>query len=126
MRKILEHCPACGGRLIVAELRCTRCETQVRGGFAPGELSVLTEEQQTFVKLFLRTRGNLSEMEKNLGISYPTIRNKLDEIIKVLDRAEAAATSGDGERRAILDQVAAGTITAAEALERLHTTKGAA
>ncbi len=128
MRKILEECPACGGPLVVTEVRCARCQTQVRGQFTPGELSALSEEQQTFVKLFLRTRGNLSEMEKTLGISYPTIRNKLDEIAKGLDRAETAArdaASVDAQRQAILEQIRAGTLPAAEGLEQLRKLKGA-
>jgi hypothetical protein len=127
MHKILEQCPACGGPLVITEVRCTRCETQVRGQFTPGEFSTLSEEQQTFVKLFLRARGNLSEIEKTLGISYPTIRNKLDEIVKVLDRAEMAppvAPSADAQRRAVLEQIATGGISAAEGLERLRTMKG--
>lgn len=128
MRKILEQCPACGGPLIITEIRCTQCHTEVRGQFTPGNLTALSEEQLTFVQIFLRARGNLSEVEKILGISYPTIRNKLDEIVKVLERAEpapAAAPAIDAQRRLILEQVAAGTIPAAEGLEQLRTLKGA-
>ncbi len=128
MRKILEQCPACGSSLMITGLRCTQCETEVRGQFIPGKLSALSEEQLTFVQIFLRARGNLSEVEKVLGISYPTIRNKLDEIVKVLDRAEAAPVSApplEALRRAILEQVASGAIPATEGLERLRNLKGA-
>lgn len=128
MRKILEQCPACAGPLIITAVRCTRCETEVRGQFTPGQLAALSEEQLTFVHIFLRARGNLSEVEKVLGISYPTIRNKLDEIVKVLDRAEAAPPAApvlDVQRRHILEQVASGALPAAEGLERLQKLKGA-
>lgn len=127
MRKLLEQCPACGGQLIVTGVRCESCSTEVRGQFTPGKLSALSEEQLTFVQIFLRARGNLSEVEKVLGISYPTIRNKLDEIIKVLNRSEAEAAAApkvDPERRTILEQVASGAIQPAEALERLRNLKG--
>ena len=127
MRKLLEQCPACGGQLIVTEVRCEGCSTEVRGRFTPGKLATLSEEQLTFVQIFLRARGNLSEIEKVLGISYPTIRNKLDEIIKVLNRGEAegpAAPGADSQRRAILEQVACGALRPADGLERLRTLKG--
>jgi len=128
MRKLLEQCPACGGRLIVTGVCCESCSTEVRGRFAPGKLSSLTEEQLTFVQIFLRARGNLSEVEKVLGISYPTIRNKLDEIIKVLNRDPVdipIEPNVDPERRTILEQVASGAVAPAEALERLRNLKGA-
>ena len=127
MSKLLEQCPACGGQLTVTEVRCESCSTEVRGRFTPGKLSTLSEEQLTFVQIFLRARGNLSEVEKVLGISYPTIRNKLDEIIKVLNRGEAegvAVPGEDSQRRAILEQVASGGIRPAEGLERLRNLKG--
>ena len=127
MRNLLEQCPACGGRLIITAVCCESCSTEVRGRFAPGKLSTMSEEQLTFVQIFLRARGNLSDVEKILGISYPTIRNKLDEIIKVLNRGEAegaAASAVDSQRRAILDQVASGAIQPAEGLERLRNLKG--
>lgn len=82
----------------------------------------LSGDQLTFVRAFLRVRGNLSEMEKVLGVSYPTIRNKLEEINQALDRAEQAPDPiplPNSERNAILQMVANGELTSAEALERL-------
>ena len=75
----------------------------------------------TFVRAFLRVRGNLSEMEKVLGVSYPTIRNKLDEINQALDRAEKIPepSAQDTPRTIILNRLAAGEIDAAQALEQL-------
>lgn len=136
MIRLFDECPACHGPIVVTECKCENCQLVMRGEFQPDQFSALSGDQQTFVRVFLRARGNLSEVEKVLGVSYPTIRNKLDEINVVLDRADAvkkggpaagsapsrtgaAPVSGD-VRQAILAQVAAGTITAAEALQMLR------
>jgi hypothetical protein len=141
MISLFEQCPACGGSIAVTECQCTNCHLQMRGEFRTGVFSSLSEDQLTFVKVFLRARGNLTEVEKVLGISYPTIRNKLDEINGALDRAESSAepntnqpTAGQGTaavpteqtRKEILRQVAAGELTAADALHKLQKSKGAA
>jgi hypothetical protein len=109
----------------------------LRGQFRPKQLSALSDDQLTFVRVFLRTRGNLSEVEKVLGVSYPTIRNKLDEVNKALERSDAAAETPANRpapepkeapaltaRQAILQQVAAGALPAAEALQSLRNLRG--
>src|SRR5919199_5197510 len=88
VRKILESCPSCGGRIEIGEVHCTRCDTQVRARYRPCDFCVLTEEQSTFLRIFVLSRGNLSEVEKRLGVSYPTVRAKLDEIIERLGTTE--------------------------------------
>ncbi len=139
MIKLFEQCPACGGSLVITECRCANCQLQLRGEFRVGVFSTLSEDQLTFVRVFLRARGNLSEVEKVLGVSYPTIRNKLDEINKTLDRAEASSTASQAKpagapgvptspveeaRQAVLQQVAAGKISAAEAVQKLRDLQG--
>lgn len=127
-RKILESCPSCGGTLAITEVRCTRCDTQVRARYRPCDFCALSEEQSTFLRIFLTSRGNLSEVEKRLGVSYPTVRAKLDEVIARLtttedteERApEPSAAEAPGERRAILYAIARGEIGAAEGIERLR------
>src|SRR5512144_2768083 len=89
MLKLFERCPACGGAIIITECRCANCQLQMRGEFQMGQFATLSEDQLTFIRVFLRARGNLSEVEKVLGVSYPTIRNKLDEVNRALDRSEA-------------------------------------
>jgi hypothetical protein len=140
MIKLFEQCPACGGPLVITECRCANCQLQLRGEFTLGSFSTLSEDQLAFVRVFLRARGNLSEVEKVLGVSYPTIRNKLDEINKALDRAEsnvvpdherndeASSESSpvDETRRAILQQVADGKLSAVEAVEKLQKLHGGA
>src|ERR687886_882075 len=88
VRKILESCPSCGGRIEIGEVHCTRCDTQVRARYRPCDFCALTEEQSTFLRIFVLSRGNLSEVEKRLGVSYPTVRAKLDEVIERLSSTE--------------------------------------
>jgi hypothetical protein len=132
MVKLFNQCPACGGPLIITECRCADCNLQLRGEFQLGQFSRLSEEQLTFINVFLSARGNLTEVERVLGISYPTIRNKLDEINSALNRtpekkAESEKNSPpapDADRRAILQQVAEGRLSAVEALRLLQGQKG--
>ncbi|HVN55671.1 MAG TPA: DUF2089 domain-containing protein [Anaerolineaceae bacterium] len=139
MLKLFEKCPACGGEIIIQEIRCANCQLVMRGEFTPGPFAALSEDQFTFVRSFLRVRGNLSELEKVLGISYPTIRNKIDEINLALDQADSiggvaqgqketrlenAQSSTDSERQSILQQVAAGKLSASEAIQLLNQRKG--
>ena len=139
MLKLFNRCPACGSTITVTECRCDNCRLEMRGDFRPGLFAALSDDQMAFLRVFLRARGNLTEVEKVLGISYPTIRSKLDEVNKALDQAEAApdvnetkpvsgptASAGpaEGARRAILQQVAANEITAAEALQKLREMQG--
>jgi hypothetical protein len=122
MLKLFEQCPACGGPLVITEIQCSNCHLKMQGEFKPGLFSTLSDDQLTFVRAFLRVRGNLSEMEKVLGVSYPTIRNKLDEINQTLDQAEKAPNpvpANDNPRTAILNKLAAGEIDATEALAQL-------
>lgn len=126
MLKLFEQCPACGGALVITEIQCSNCHLKMQGEFKPGLFSTLTDDQLTFVRAFLRVRGNLSEMEKVLGVSYPTIRNKLEEINQTLERAEQTpviALPSNNERSAILNKVAAGELDAAQAIELLKNLK---
>jgi hypothetical protein len=120
MRKLLEACPCCGGSLGITGLACTECDVEIKGRFRTCDFCRLSDEQATFLRLFVQRRGNLSEMEKALGISYPTVRNKLEEIIRALETQEQAAPVAEpSQREAILQQVAAGQLTADRALEVL-------
>ncbi len=125
MLKLFEQCPACGGQIVITEIRCVNCHLKMQGEFTPGLFSSLSADQQSFVRAFLRVRGNLSEMEKVLGVSYPTIRNKLEEINQALENAEQNPTPPSGSARtAILHKVASGELDAAQALEQLKALSG--
>jgi hypothetical protein len=139
MLKLFDKCPACGGPIIISECKCENCNLVMRGEFQPDPFSTLSGDQLTFVRVFLRARGNLSEVEKVLGVSYPTIRNKLDEINLSLDRVETAPDSNssksvglsasatnpaDDVRRAVLQQVSAGSLSLTDALQQLKGLQG--
>ena len=133
MINLFNQCPACGGQIIITECKCAKCQLQMRGEFLPGRFSTLSEDQLTFIRVFLKARGNLTEMERILGISYPTIRNKLEEINSAFEtfagpsqpsnQNSAAASelkSEEESRKDILQKVADGHISAAEALQKLQ------
>ncbi len=139
MIKIFDKCPACGGTIIVTECECTNCQLEMRGEFQLGRFATLSEDQLTFVQVFLRARGNLTEVEKVLGVSYPTIRNKLDEINTTLDRTETSPTATPGKRenpadsptssidearRTILQQVSTGELSATDAIQKIQNLRG--
>jgi hypothetical protein len=134
MISLFNRCPGCGGPVVITECRCSQCQLQMRGEFSPGQFSLLSEDQLTFIRVFLRARGNLSELERVLGISYPTIRNKLDEINSAFDALEkphpastppsSALNPQEQVRRDILQKAADGQFTAEEALCKLQELKG--
>jgi len=139
MLKLFDKCPACGGPIIISECKCENCNLVLRGEFRPDSFATLSGDQLTFVRVFLRARGNLSEVEKVLGVSYPTIRNKLDEINSALDRVEtlsdinatknagisaSTTTPADDVRRAILQQVSTGNLSLTDALQQLKGLQG--
>lgn len=131
MPKQPKKCPACNADLVVTRLSCPDCGTEVTGSFPPDLFSRLSPNDFDFVVMFVKSKGNVKEMERELGISYWTIRSKLGEIVAQLGLgAEEAGPEGTGEarqdpavrRQAILEQLNAGLLTAQEAavlLEKL-------
>ena len=81
MKQLPTSCPSCGGRLSVKRLRCERCETEVEGSYGLPALASLSQEEQEFVLEFVKASGSLKEMAGLLKVSYPTVRNRLDDII---------------------------------------------
>lgn len=86
--KLPIHCPACSNTLNVSQMHCNNCETTVNGNFSlPIFLKLLPEEQE-FILQFLTNSGSLKEMAKQMNISYPTLRNKLDDLIKKIKQMQ--------------------------------------
>ena len=81
MKRIPTSCPACGEPLRIGRLHCTTCETTLTGDFRLPALWRLPPAEQEFVLRFVLCSGSLKEMAREMGLSYPTVRNKLDEII---------------------------------------------
>lgn len=128
MRKILEQCPSCGGALEVTRLSCTRCETVVTGRFQPCRFCQLPPASVQFLEAFVKSRGNVKEMERELGISYWTIRSQLNELIQELGFEVETAQEDElkTRRREILEQVDRGELSAGEATEQLAKLKAGA
>lgn len=136
MPKVLTRCPVCDNALRVTELACSRCETSVRGGFETCRFCRLTLEHLSFIETFLRCEGNISRVEKDLNLSYPTVRNKLAAAFAALhldeatqDAPEIAApviisAEYETRRREILHAIAEGTMTAEQAAETLKEMQG--
>lgn len=83
-REVIGRCPVCDGKLKVVRLNCSKCDTSIEGKFELDKFSYLTKEEKFFIETFVKNRGNIKEIEKDLGISYPTVRRTLDQVIKSL------------------------------------------
>jgi hypothetical protein len=119
------QCPSCTAALVVSRLQCPACGTEVAGVFRQGRLINLPEPHASLLELFLRVRGNVKEMERDLGLSYPTVRARLEKALVAtgLDRtggASGGADDGAAERAAILNDLGQGLIDGHTAAERLR------
>lgn len=123
MRSAPTLCPICQSELEVVRLHCASCDTSLEGHFAMGQFSNLSQEQMEFVFTFVRCEGKINRMEQELGLSYPTIRNRLHEVIRALGyepgKDEVVEVSPD-RRSAILADLEAGKISAEEAMRILR------
>jgi len=125
MRKLIEHCPACDGELIVTQQTCVQCGTSVVGQFKPNLFSQLSSENLLFLEVFVKNKGNVKEMERELGMSYWTIRNRLNEIIEELGfenkdvAPETTVADVKAQRQEILNRLDAGEISVDEAAAQL-------
>ena len=118
MRKPISNCPVCDGRLEPVKLKCTSCEMAMEGRFPISKLGLLTSDQQQFIEAFLVARGNIKEVEKELGISYPTVRKKLDEVIDALGYAPQAKRQ---EQLEILEAIEHGEMSPQEGIAAIQT-----
>ena len=143
---VFATCPVCANELSVTRLRCGDCGTTIEGEFSVGRFGRLTREQTQVLESFLRSRGNLRDMERELGISYPTVRARVEALVRSLgfgprDEADApVAPSADTStgtaagttpatataeevaagRRVILERLARHELTAEEAAEAIR------
>jgi hypothetical protein len=120
-KRILQECPLCKTTLKVRVLQCPACETKIEGTFDPplSKIFSLSARDIDFIELFVRVRGNIKEMEKALGLSYPTVRSMLDRVIERL--GYPVKESFDKKRRLeIIAQLESGKITAEKAAEMIR------
>ncbi len=108
---VIARCPICAETLRVVRLECESCGTRLEGSFALGRFNALTAEQLEFLGTFIRARGNFKEVERELGISYPTVRSRLDALIRTLGFTTDGEVDREAERRKeILRELAEGRI----------------
>ncbi len=112
-------CPLCEGELAIKEFHCSTCGVSFRGNFAQSWISGLNPEQLEFIKLFVVVQGSIREMEKRLGISYPTVKNRLAEIIRQISKDEPM----EEDYSDIMGDLDQGFISVEEALQMIQTRK---
>jgi len=117
----------CGQTLEVTRLRCRHCASELTGQFAPCRFCLLEDKQLQFIETFLRCRGSIKEVEKALGISYPTVRNLLEAALTALDLNDKSGPSAarQEEKREILEQLSRRELSAEEAITSLNEIKQA-
>jgi hypothetical protein len=123
MKNALSKCPVCDGELTVTRLHCDTCDTTVEGRFANGIFAGLTPEQLDFAETFIRVEGKMNRMTDEMGVSYPTLRNRLHEVIRALGYEpgrEDVNEIPDEKRRSVLEELDSGKISADEAMRLLN------
>ena len=123
---VISTCPVCSGELAVTRLRCRSCGTTLEGDFSVGRFARLDRDQLALLESFLRSRGNLREMERELGISYPTVRSRVEALVRSLgfgpriDEDDAASVEPAPSREEILERLARREISAEEAAQAIR------
>jgi hypothetical protein len=119
---MMNECPFCKSELKISELTCSKCGTILRGDFRGCDFCKLAEEDLNFIKVFLKSHGSIKEVEKELGISYPTVKNRLNQIISSLG-IETKGSLNKEERLEILGRLEKGELTLQQALSLLERKK---
>ena len=126
MYPIFNVCPICQHELIATQLECRNCDTKIQGRFVTGPFASLTPEQLDFIELFIRNEGKITRMQDELGLSYPTIRNRLHDVIRALgyEPGEEETRLTEEERRQILEDLEQGKINYDEAINMIKEKEG--
>lgn len=109
-------CPVCDNTMDLTHLHCERCNTELTGKFAPCRFCALEDKQLLFIETFLRCRGSIKEVEKALGVSYPTVKSMLESALGALGLESEQPT----EKNDILTQLSNGEIDVNIAIEKLR------
>jgi hypothetical protein len=127
---VISTCPVCSGELAVTRLRCGSCGTTLEGEFSVGRFARLTRDQTVLLESFLRSRGNLRDIERELGISYPTVRARVEALVRALgfgprsdDDSSAGGEDADASpqtRESILERLARREISAEDAAQAIR------
>jgi hypothetical protein len=117
-RRAPRDCPVCGAGLEVTRLSCPGCATELSGAFESCEFCALSPDDRQLLRVFLASRGNMKDLERHLGVSYPTARARFDGLLGRLG-IDKPAPGPATDRVALLEELARGTIDVDEALGRL-------
>ncbi len=124
MNNSMTRCPVCQNELTITRLHCDACDTTLEGRFVGGPFAHLTAEQLDFVLTFIRCEGKLTRMETEIGLSYPTIRNRLQDIIRALGyepgKDDSSPEISEERRRQVLEDLDAGRLSADAAMRILR------
>lgn len=122
--QMLGRCPVCNSGLDVTRLHCSHCNTGIDGRFSVCKFCQLPQDQKAFAEVFIKCRGNIKEVEKELGISYPTVRSRLETVIESLGYRSQPVPKDDPEtkekRKAILEELNQGKISSEDAIALLR------
>lgn len=119
--RLIGKCPVCSGRLRAVRLKCGKCGTVIENEFELSKFEHLREDQLGFMETFIKCRGNIKDVEKELGVSYPTVRAKLDEVILALGYAVVKKPAIESAE--IIDMLEKGEISADEAVGMMKENK---
>jgi len=111
-------CPVCSNKLTVRKVCCSDCGISIEGDFQLCKFCMLTKEQKEFAEIFIKNKGNIKEIEKEMGISYPTVKNKLENLIEAL--GYKVKPKDENYRKNVLQRLYDGEITAEEAIQLLN------
>ncbi len=115
------ECPVCNHDMLVTRMVCRNCGSALEGRLGLGRLFQLTPEQRHFVEVFIRCEGKLNRVQEELGLSYPTVRGRLEDIIRAMGYDVEGPEDGSEEgRRGVLERLARQEISADEALELMQ------
>lgn len=121
------NCPVCGDVMEIVKLKCKKCGCELSGSFTPCKFCMLEEKHMQFVEAFLRCRGSIKEMEKMLGVSYPTVKNMMDAALLALgfdEKKSERQKRVESEKEEILAKLAAKEMDVDTAIKRLNALKG--
>jgi hypothetical protein len=117
-REVIGVCPVCSANLLATKLSCNQCHTEISGEFTLSKFSYLNRDELYFVETFIRVQGNIKEMERELNVSYPTVKKNLDAIITKLGFAPVKPVQDDEAE--ILAKLKNKEISVDEALDLLR------
>jgi hypothetical protein len=122
MYPVVGKCPVCGDTLAVTRLHCRNCDSALEGQFSLGRFYRLSAQQLAFIETFIRCEGKLTRLQEELGMSYPTARVRLTDVIRALGyevREDEGEPVSVEERKTILERLASGELSSEEAVELL-------